>query len=132
MQTQSISTDSPKREDKLNMDLTSTSDSEMLKEAVWFNLAHQKNVGQTTGCGPKRGPRPSDTPSKRWGHTSLIHDNSMLVFGGRHSHRSLVNIYSLDFTTMVWTKLEPLGQTPPARDSHSALLVKIFLRNPIV
>lgn len=132
MQSQSISSDSPKREDKQNMEQTSSSDSEMLKEAVWFNLAHQKNLVQASGSGPKRGPRPSDTPSKRWGHSCLIHDNSMLIFGGRHSHRSLVNIYSLDFRTLIWTKLEPLGQTPPARDSHSAILVKIFLRNCIV
>ena len=124
MQTHSISSDSPKKEDKFNMDLTSYSDSEMLKEAIWFNFTHTKMSSQIVGSGSRRGTRSSDTPSKRWGHTSLGYNNTILVFGGRHSHRSLVNIYSLDLSTMVWTKLEPLGQAPPARDSHSAILVK--------
>ena len=36
-------------------------------------------------------------PSKRWGHSAVLYNNSMIIFGGRHSHRILSNIYSLDF-----------------------------------
>ena len=122
MQTQSISANSPKKEEKSNTDLSTKSESESLREAVWFNFPLHKNSSQV-GSG-RRGVRSSDTPFKRWGHTSMAYNKSMLIFGGRHSHRSLVNIYSLDLTSLVWTKLEPLGQSPPARDSHSALVVK--------
>jgi hypothetical protein len=123
MQTQSISANSPKKEEKLNTDLSIKSDTESLREAVWFNFPLHKNSSQV-GSGSRRGVRSSDTPFKRWGHTSMTYNKSMLIFGGRHSHRSLVNIYSLDLASLVWTKLEPLGQSPPARDSHSALVVK--------
>ena len=60
--------------------------------------------------------------SKRWGHSVIIHNNSMIIFGGRHSQRSLSNIYSLDFRTLSWTKVDQFGLSPPARDSHSAVL----------
>ena len=61
-------------------------------------------------------------PSKRWGHSVVLHNNNMIIFGGRHSQRILSNIYSLDFTTLSWSKIEPCGNSPPARDSHSAII----------
>ena len=65
--------------------------------------------------------RNSEHPSKRWGHSVIIHKNQMIIFGGRHSQRSLSNIYSLDFTSLTWLKIEQIGISPPARDSHSAI-----------
>ena len=64
----------------------------------------------------------SEHPSKRWGHSVILYNNSMIIFGGRHLMRSLSNIYSLDFTNQIWSKIEPNGNPPPARDSHSAIL----------
>ena len=61
-------------------------------------------------------------PSKRWGHSAVLHNNNMIIFGGRHSQRILSNIYSLDFTTLTWSKIDPCGNSPPPRDSHSAIL----------
>ena len=65
--------------------------------------------------------RGSEHPSKRWGHSVIIYKNQMIIFGGRHSQRSLSNIYSLDFTSLTWLKIEQIGMSPPARDSHSAI-----------
>ena len=61
-------------------------------------------------------------PSKRWGHSAVLYNNSMIIFGGRHSQRILSNIYSLDFATLSWTKIEPYSKAPQARDSHSAII----------
>ena len=61
-------------------------------------------------------------PSKRWGHSAVLYNNSMIIFGGRHSHRILSNIYSLDFATLSWIKIEPYSKAPQARDSHSAVI----------
>ena len=61
-------------------------------------------------------------PSKRWGHSAVLYNNSMIIFGGRHSQRILSNIYSLDFATLSWTKIEPSSKAPQARDSHSAII----------
>ena len=61
-------------------------------------------------------------PSKRWGHSAVLYNNSMIIFGGRHSQRILSNIYSLDFATLSWTKIDPYSKAPQARDSHSAVI----------
>ena len=61
-------------------------------------------------------------PSRRWGHSAIIYNNNMIIFGGRHLQRSLSNIYSLNFETLTWVKIEPAGNIPLARDSHSAVL----------
>ena len=66
----------------------------------------------------------SEHPSKRWGHSVILYNKTMIIFGGRHLQRSLSNIYSLDFTTLTWTKIEPNNIPPQARDSHSAVLYK--------
>ena len=64
----------------------------------------------------------SEHPSKRWGHSAILYNNNMIIFGGRHLKKSLSNIYSLDFSSFTWTKMEPIGITPLARDSHTAVL----------
>ena len=64
----------------------------------------------------------TEHPSKRWGHSVVLYNNSMIIFGGRHSHRILSNIYSLDFATLTWSKIEPYSKAPQARDSHSAII----------
>ena len=64
----------------------------------------------------------SEHPSKRWGHSAILYNKSMIIFGGHHLQRNLSNIYSLDFTTLTWSKIEPFGNPPPARDSHSAII----------
>ena len=64
----------------------------------------------------------SEHPSKRWGHSAILYNNNMIIFGGRHLQRSLSNIYLLDFTTFNWSKIEPEGNPPSGRDSHSAVL----------
>ena len=66
----------------------------------------------------------AEHPSKRWGHSVVLHNNNMIIFGGRHSQRILSNIYCLDFTTLSWSKIDPTGNSPPARDSHSAIIYK--------
>ena len=64
----------------------------------------------------------SEHPSKRWGHSAILHNNNMIIFGGRHLKKSLSNVYSLNFSSLTWSKMEPIGIIPLARDSHSAVL----------
>lgn len=67
----------------------------------------------------------SEHPSKRWGQSVVLNNKSMVIFGGRHSLRCLSNIYSLSFQTLNWNKIEQIGMSPPARESHSAIMVLI-------
>lgn len=71
----------------------------------------------------KKSTRNNEHPGKRWGHSVVIHDKKMILFGGRHNQRSLATLYSLNFNSLTWFKIEPYGQSPPARDSHSVLMV---------
>ena len=64
----------------------------------------------------------SEHPSKRWGHSAILYNNNMIIFGGRHLKKSLSNVYSLNFSSLTWSKMEPIGIIPLARDSHSAVL----------
>lgn len=68
--------------------------------------------------------RNSDHPGKRWGHISLLSSqNKLVIFGGRHNQRVLSNMFALDLLSLSWAKIDSYGQSPPARDSHSALLL---------
>ena len=68
--------------------------------------------------------RNSDHPGRRWGHSAIVYNNKMIIFGGRYNQRSLANIFSLNLQFLTWTKLDSYGQSPPARDSHSVILYK--------
>lgn len=114
---------SPLNEDVQNIDLSPKTELKSAGEVLWFNFPQAKLYSHCSSG--RRGARLPETPAKRWGHSSWIFNKSMFVFGGRHSHRSLVNIYTFDFSTFTWSKVDPAGQTPPARDSHSAILVNI-------
>jgi hypothetical protein len=74
---------------------------------VWSQLA-------TTGT----------TPLARFGHSATIDPprNRMLVFGGATPMAFANNdLWSLDLTSLAWTKLTPGGTLPPARNNHAAV-----------
>ena len=97
-----------------------------------MNSENQSNKKQITKSKPltlsliqstiKKSYHNSEHPSKRWGHSAILYNDSMIIFGGRHLQRSLSNLYSLDFSTFTWSKIEPINNPPLARDSHSAVL----------
>lgn len=112
-------------EDSAQIDFSPMLQRKLSKEAIWFTPKTRKSnnsLGRTNISG--KPVKQADTPSKRWGHSSIIYKNLMIIFGGRHSQRSLANLYALNLNNLTWSKIEPLGQTPPARDSHSSILVR--------
>jgi len=90
--------------------------------ACWFNF-DKKNIMSNENSTNKKASKSLESPSKRWGHTSLVYNNTMYIFGGRYSSRNLANIFAFNLENFFWYKVEPIGQIPPARDSHSILLV---------
>ena len=118
----SSKSNSSKNNDYMNIDLSPISEIKVSKEAIWHNIIKKPNnipIIQNS----RRIVKSLDLPSKRWGHSAIVYNKTIILFGGRHSTRSLANIYYLDISTMTWNKIEPLGQIPPARDSHSCILV---------
>ncbi len=106
-----------------NSILTQQIEPTQFSNAVWINYHHKKNLNSLSQS--KNRSKNNDNPTKRWGHSSTIYNKQMIIFGGRQSTKSLANIYSFDFESNLWQKIETLGQTPPARDSHSTILVRI-------
>jgi hypothetical protein len=100
---------SPMYDDKLNID------------PIWYSFKKKSKEFQFNNG--KKGDKIFDNPYRRWGHSSLYYNNTLLIFGGRHSTRSLVNIYGFDIDNLFWYKIDPLGQTPAARDSHCTIIV---------
>lgn len=88
------------------------------------NDLYALDLSQTTPSWSQLNPTGA-TPSARGKHTTIYdpHGQRMLIFGGT-SILSQVNddIYSLDLTTLVWTKLSPGGTSSPAeRTGHTAV-----------
>lgn len=116
-----------KYEETGNIDLSPRIQVETFKDAQWFIMNNKRpHYSSQNYNASRKNFRGLETPYKRWGHSSMVFNKSILLFGGRHSHRSLANIYSLDISSLVWNKIEPLGQIPPARDSHSAIIVNFI------
>lgn len=109
-----------KNEVTIQIDLSPVYEQKVIQDPIWFNFS--KKLKEFQPNGQRRG-KSIDTPYKRWGHSSLLFKNAIVIFGGRHSTRSLVNIYAFDLENLFWYKLDALGQTPAARDSHSAVIV---------
>lgn len=115
-----------KNEENIQIDLSPLDEDKVFSQAVLVNFTQKIKDFQSNIQNKSKN---IDTPYKRWGHSSLEYNNSLIIFGGRHSTRSLVNIYSFDLENFFWYKLDPLGQTPSARDSHSAIIVNLLSLN---
>lgn len=62
-------------------------------------------------------------PSKRKGHTTIIADTFLMVFGGCYQEIKCYNdLYFLDLRSHKWIEIPTLGQKPGPRGGHSAIL----------
>lgn len=88
----------------------------VLNNAQWF-IYSQEHKSHKKGKGG---------PAKRWGHSGVVKDNRLLIYGGNGRNPKNVRhwqcFYELDLVDWEWTKLEPNNRPPAIRDSHSALL----------
>ena len=62
-------------------------------------------------------------PSPRRGHTTLIADTFLLIFGGCFQEFKCYNdLYFLDLRSHKWIEVPTLGQKPRARGGHASVL----------
>lgn len=62
-------------------------------------------------------------PSPRRGHTTLIADTFMLVFGGCYQEIKCYNdLHFLDLRSQKWIEIPTLGKKPTPRGNHAAIL----------
>ena len=57
-------------------------------------------------------------PSPRYGHSAVVMDEVMYVFGGMHRGRLLNELYGFDIPTAVWTNFKMSGDVPSKRALH--------------
>lgn len=60
-------------------------------------------------------------PPGRSGHTAVLLENSMVVFGGMNGARFLNDTHELDLFGLTWQPLPLVSPPPPARRGHAAV-----------
>lgn len=63
-------------------------------------------------------------PSPRYGHSAILYENSMIVFGGESNdtHDTFNDVHVLDLETWTWTQPDIFGNIPDSRGFHTAVL----------
>ena len=98
------------------------------REARFYNDVYLYNLTTNTWSHPTTS---TTRPPPRSGHTAVLHDNSLLVYGGQHirlpasQHATpTVTFYSdvwqLDLSAFEWHKCEVKAANPPRRNGHTA------------
>jgi hypothetical protein len=62
------------------------------------------------------------TPSTRWGHSSAVNGNQLIILGGRNDS-DINDIYTFNIDSQVWTELEVAHPLPKPRRRHSCIFV---------
>ncbi|KAM3138447.1 hypothetical protein pb186bvf_009533 [Paramecium bursaria] len=57
-------------------------------------------------------------PSQRWGHSSVIIDEKLYIFGGFIDSKYYNELHQFDFESKQWDRLETYGQIPKPRSNH--------------
>jgi len=60
-------------------------------------------------------------PSPRFGHTAVVYEESMIIFGGRNM-RCTNDVWILHVPTMCWTRPDIPSQQPCSRAGHTAIV----------
>lgn len=65
-------------------------------------------------------------PPARFGHSALLFERRLFIFGGRDHKGPLKDLFELELEseTMQWQRPEPAGLPPPASSKHSAALAR--------
>jgi N-acetylneuraminic acid mutarotase len=61
-------------------------------------------------------------PCGRCGHTAVLYNSSLLIFGGFDGKRWLNDLHSFDSTSLVWSQPRILGVSPNPRQYHTAAI----------
>lgn len=60
----------------------------------------------------------SEGPKARDSHTCVNVGDSLILFGGNGGSYNFNDLNKFDLKTQKWSKLEPTGDIPPAREGH--------------
>ena len=61
-------------------------------------------------------------PGVRSGHTAVVHQNKMYVFGGQSDQGYYNDLFALDLGNYHWEKVKSVGKLPEPRAGHVAVI----------
>lgn len=62
-----------------------------------------------------------NSPQKRYGHSAIVYEGKLWIFGGRNKYCSFLNdVYVFDFETKQWQVVWPSGEETIPRCKHAA------------
>jgi hypothetical protein len=64
----------------------------------------------------------SGYPNKRWGHTAVVHDGRLLLYGGNHTGVFKEGVFKIDCESLEGGTIN-FSDAPQARESHSCCLI---------
>uniref|UniRef100_A0A8D8S3I2 Kelch domain-containing protein 3 n=1 Tax=Cacopsylla melanoneura TaxID=428564 RepID=A0A8D8S3I2_9HEMI len=65
-------------------------------------------------------PQYSQTPYQRYGHSAVVHEGKIYIWGGRNDRFVCNQLFCFNCDTRQWSCPKVCGQIPEARDGHSA------------
>ncbi|XP_063235447.1 kelch domain-containing protein 3 [Bacillus rossius redtenbacheri] len=68
-------------------------------------------------------PQLKHTPFLRYGHTAVAYGEKIYVWGGRNDEESCNKLFCFDTAVLKWVSVSARGDTPGARDGHSACVI---------
>ena len=63
-------------------------------------------------------------PYKRYGHTAVVYDDKIYIWGGRNDSASCGVLFCFDPMYHSWSAPKTVGEQPQARDGHTACVWK--------
>ncbi|KAF5312031.1 hypothetical protein D9619_002392 [Psilocybe cf. subviscida] len=68
-------------------------------------------------------PDRQDFPEPRTGHTCVVYQDTIMIFGGQDDKYHYNDTWALNTSTMQWSELTCIGYTPAPREGHSATII---------
>ncbi|MBX9702443.1 MAG: hypothetical protein K2X74_23600, partial [Acetobacteraceae bacterium] len=89
--------------------------------STYFSDFYELDLLQHVWTEIKSEPR----PQPRSGHTAVLFQNSMYIYGGRDRNQQyFADIWCFDFNTHAWRQLHPNGFAPPPTYNHSSVVFR--------
>ncbi|KAJ9452422.1 Ras guanine nucleotide exchange factor F [Diplonema papillatum] len=105
-------------------------DEDFVPEEGTVYLFSQKVISSSSARSPRRSASPARkvkplriTPRPRFGHTAVVHNNQMVLFGGRDD-RCFDDLWTFCFATRAWREIPQTHQKPIPRAGHTAVVYR--------
>lgn len=95
-----------------------------LKRPMDVHVLNTVNYRWNAAKNPDRNsPQYNLVPYQRYGHTAVVHNDLVFIWGGRNDEAACNVLFCFDTTNLMWSQPKVCGEVPRARDGHSACII---------